>query len=394
VVSPAKPSHASSCCGPEPVIVEAGQAAAIGGCCGDEGGDVAGKRPDYMMWGSGVLVAIGCVAHLVLHGPGVMPESAHEQIGHGGAFEAFRHFAAGTYELLLAMWWGILLGIFFVGLLDRVPRDLVMAALNGKTRMGGLLKATGAGLAFDLCSHGILMVGMKLYERGASIGQTVAFLLASPWNSLSLTIVLIVLVGWWYTLLFIVFSAVIAVITGYLFDSLVAAGRLPDNPARTASDGAPAPRLGDAFSAWWRSLEPSVAGFWNVMRDGLSGSRMVIRWLLFGIALAALIRAVLPADISADWFGATMFGVAATLLAATIIEVCSEGSAPIAADLVNRADAPGNGFAFLMAGVATDYTEVMVLKDTTRSWALALMLPVLAVPQTLMVAIFINWLAA
>ena len=38
----------------------------------------------------------------------------------------------------------------------------------------------------------------------------------------------------------------------------------------------------------------------------------------------------------------------------------SAGSSPIAADLVNRANAPGNGFAFLMAGVATDYTEIIL----------------------------------
>ena len=82
-----------------------------------------------------------------------------------------------------------------------------------------------------------------------------------------------------------------------------------------------------------------------------------------------------------------------TVIAATIVEVCSEGSAPLAADLVTRASAPGNGFTFLMAGVATDYTEIMSLKDTTGSWKLALMLPVLAVPQTLVVAVLLNALA-
>ena len=39
------------------------------------------------------------------------------------------------------------------------------------------------------------MVGMKLYERGASLGQVFAFLIASPWNSLSVTLVLIALIG-------------------------------------------------------------------------------------------------------------------------------------------------------------------------------------------------------
>jgi hypothetical protein len=66
-----------------------------------------------------------------------------------------------------------------------------MGVLGRKEGLGGILRATGAGLLLDLCSHGILLVGMKLYERGASLGQTMAFLIASPWNSISLTIILV-----------------------------------------------------------------------------------------------------------------------------------------------------------------------------------------------------------
>lgn len=306
---------------------------------------------------------------------------------HHGAVD---HFAAGTYELFNTMWWGILLGIVFVGLLDRVPRDLVIAALSGERRFTGILRATAAGVAFDLCSHGILMVGMKLYERGATIGQVVAFLLASPWNSFSLTIILIALIGWWYTLLFILLSAVIGIVTGLIFDALVARGRLPENPARLA-DG-PRPKLGDAWAKFRADTRFGRADIVPMLRAGLAGSRMVLRWLLFGIVLASAIRAFVPADVFSDWFGPTLLGLLLTTIAATIIEVCSEGSAPIAADLVGRAGAPGNGFVFLMAGVATDYTEIMSLRDTTQSWLIALALPLITVPQVLTVGLMINML--
>jgi uncharacterized membrane protein YraQ (UPF0718 family) len=121
--------------------------------------------------------------------------------------------------------------------------------------------------------------------------------------------------------------------------------------------------------------------------DGVKGAKMVIRWIMFGVVLVALLRAFVPLEIFETWFGATVGGLFLTLLAATVIEVCSEGSTPIAADLVNRAGAPGNGFTFLMAGAATDYTEMMVLKDTTKSWKIALFLPLITVPQVL----FIGW---
>ena len=98
----------------------------------------------------------------------------------------------------------------------------------------------------------------------------------------------------------------------------------------------------------------------------------------------------MPEDAFATWFGASFVGLWLTLLAATVIEVCSEGATPIAADLMNRAGAPGNSFTFLMAGVATDYTELLSIRDTTKSWKIALFLPLVAVPQVMLVGFILN----
>jgi len=108
------------------------------------------------------------------------------------------------------------------------------------------------------------------------------------------------------------------------------------------------------------------------------------------VALAYPLGALLPQEAFATWFGATFGGLWLTLLATTVIEVCSEGSTPIAADLLTRAAAPGNSFAFLMAGVATDYTEVMSIRDTTRSWRIALCLPLITVPQIILIGAVLN----
>jgi hypothetical protein len=85
-----------------------------------------------------------------------------------------------------------------------------------------------------------------------------------------------------------------------------------------------------------------------------------------------------------------MMGLFLTLIAATVIEVCSEGSAPMASDLVTRAGAAGNGFTFLMAGVSTDYTEIMVLREVTKSTKFALFLPLLTIPQILILGYILN----
>ena len=286
------------------------------------------------------------------------------------------------------MWWGLLAGMFFVGLLSKVPREVVMRALGRAGTLGGLVRATAAGLCFDLCSHGILLVGMQLYRRGASLGQTAAFLIASPWNSLSLTLILIGLIGLPWTLAFVVLSALVAMIGGWMMDRFVARGVLPGNPN--------AVELKETFhwrselSERWRKATLD-RGFWrDVILSGLRDSRMILRWIFFGVVAAGLIRVLLDPAIFQQYFGPTLLGLFLTLIATTLIEVCSEGSSPIAADLLNRAGAPGNAFTFLMAGVATDYTEIMSLKETTRSWKAALFLPLVTVPQTLVIAWILN----
>lgn len=286
------------------------------------------------------------------------------------------------------MWWGLLAGMTIVGLLSKIPREFVSSLLGRGGTFGGLLRATAAGVLMDLCSHGILLVGMQLYRRGASLGQTMAFLIASPWNSLSLTIILFALIGIRWTLTFIVLSMLVALVTGTVFDSLVRRGSLPRNPNHTSL-----PEDFDFLGEAWRGIRSHRfdGRFWSsLVRNGWKESRMILRWILFGTVLASVIRASLSPEVFSEWFGPTLAGLGLTLIATTIIEVCSEGSSPIAADLLNRGGAPGNGFTFLMAGVATDYTEILSIRETTRSWKVALFLPLITVPQVIVIGWLLN----
>ena len=56
----------------------------------------------------------------------------------------------------------------------RVPREYFNALLGRGDTFGGLVRAAIAGLLLDMCSHGILMIGAKMYERGASLARNKA----------------------------------------------------------------------------------------------------------------------------------------------------------------------------------------------------------------------------
>lgn len=348
--------------------------------CGSEDSTCGPKkgRPDYLLWGS-------FSAIVLLYAGSLFFEAQLLSV------PWLATFSGAVFELMNVMWWSLLMAFLFVGLLDRVPREFVVATLGDGGGFRGIFRATLAGVLMDLCSHGILMVGMKLYERGATIGQTIAFLVASPWNSFSLTIILIALIGIGWTAVFTILSMVIAIIAGLIFHSLMRAGTLPANPNQVD--------LPHDFH-FWREARAGLKKakfdgefFTHVMKDGVTGSKIVLRWIFFGVVLAGLVRASISTEHFQTYFGASLAGLGATVVVATILEICSEGSSPIAADLLNRGGAPGNGFAFLMTGVSTDYTEIMSLQNTTGSWKIALFLPLVTVPQVLVIGWVMNQFA-
>ncbi|WP_281967372.1 permease [Roseovarius nanhaiticus] len=365
---PPRAASAAACCGGGAQTVQVS-------CCGPSASRDAPRwrRFDWMLWGSGAVILVSYLAAFV------MPHDAPLGLG------VFTH---GVQEMMNLMWWGILVGMLAVGLIDRVPRQFVIGIIGRDQGATSLVRAVLAGVLLDLCNHGVLMVGAKLYERGASLGQVFAFLIASPWNSLSLTIIIGVLMGWEWMAIFLVASLVIAFATGLAVEALERAGRVKPNPNRVELPGDF--HLWREAKAGLRKTRYDAAFVQDIARRSVTASRMVLRWLFFGVVLAALIQATVPTEIFETWFGATLIGLFTTLLAATIIEVCSEGSVPIAADLMTRAAAPGNAFTFLMAGVATDYTEILVLREVTGRLKAALLLPLLTVPQVLVIGWALN----
>lgn len=337
-------------------------------CCGTKK-----KKFDYLLWGALVLTAVGYSIHLL-------------------NLPYFETYSMGVFELLNRMFVGLLIGIFFAGLISKIPQQMLAVALGSSNSFKGILRATAAGVLLDLCSHGILLVGMKLYKKGASLGQTMAFLIASPWNSLSLTLILWSLIGFWWMLAFLLLSMIMAIISGLIFDHLENRGVLPKNPSEL--------KIEKNYRFWseLKKLLFKTKNFYpkNIFLTfyhGLQDSKMILKWVFVGTVLASLIRSFASPEQFESLFGPTLLGLALTLIAATIIEVCSEGSTPIAADIFNRAHAPGNSFAFLMAGVSTDYTEIMSLKETTKSWKISLFLPLVTLPQVILISYLINTLS-
>lgn len=296
------------------------------------------------------------------------------------------------WEYLIIVWWALLLGLVFGGCIDYfVPKEYVSKHL-GRNHAQSIVKAVVFGFLMSSCSHGILAIAMELYKKGASTASIVAFLLASPWANMAITILLFGFFGW-KAFLFVGFAIVIALITGFIYEFLDNKGLVEHNP-HTAKfpDGFSLRKdLRQRWLRWRFNVENLLDVAFGVGKGSLRLSEMVLWWLLIGMFIAGIARAYVPETFFHAYMGPTFIGMLVVLVAATVIEVCSEGSSPIAFEIFRQTGSFGNAFIFLMAGVVTDYTEIGLLWSNIGRKT-ALWLPVITVPQVFILAYLFNLL--
>ncbi len=320
-----------------------------------------------------------------------IPAPGRRLIVVGGVFLAvllasFLEPLAALNESLLAylgiVWWAVLIGLVFGGVIDYfVPSGFVVRLLGQRHKMT-LVNAALAGLLMSACSHGILAIAIQLYKKGASVPAVITFLLASPWANLPMTILLFGFFGV-HALLIVGGAMLIALTTGLVFMALDHAGWI--EPSNEAADG-------DDFE--WSGVRnfDAAAALRGVAAGSMSLANMVLWWLLIGVMAAAIIGAYVPSHWFMQYLGPDALGMLVTLAFATVLEVCSEGTSPLAFEIYDRVGVLGNPFVFLLAGVATDYTEIGLLWSNIGRRT-ALWLPAVTVPQILLLGWLLNQVA-
>lgn len=283
-------------------------------------------------------------------------------------------------EYLAKTWWAILLGLFIGGLVEvLVPQEL-MSKWLGKSKKSIFL-AVLLGFLASACSHGILAIAISLYKKGASTAATLAFLLAAPWANIAITILLFSLFGM-KALLIVGGALVIAVGAGFIFRFLEGRGIIEGSRGGEGDKEEKKEGEKRELFGWKRSMGDVFKSAWNL-------AKMVIWWVLLGFLISSILGSYLPEEIFHRYFGINILGMIATLAIATVIEVCSEGSSPMAFELYEKTGAFGNAFIFLQVGVVTDWTEFAIIwKNIGLRAAIALV--AVTVPMVLFFGYLLN----
>ncbi len=289
-------------------------------------------------------------------------------------------FRQAFIDYLRIIWFPVGLGFLFGGIIDHyIPNEYFSKYLARKNKKT-IFYAVGLGFLATACSHGVIALSMELHKKGASGPAVISFLLASPWASLPITLLLI---GFFGAKAFVIILAalVVALTTGLIMQVLEEKQWIEKNKFTIT--------VSQDFSIRKdirKRIREYQFNFQNVWFDikgvalGARGlARMVLHWILLGMVLASLSGAFVPSSIFHRFLGPSLFGLLMTLVLATVLEVCSEGTSPLAFEIYKQTGAFGNAFAFLLGGVITDFTEVSLvwanLGKKTALWMLAIALP-------------------
>jgi hypothetical protein len=301
------------------------------------------------------------------------------------AVPALHPFLIAFNDYVALVWWAVLLGLLIGGVIDRfVPHEYISKFL-AQPRRQTIVNAALLGFLMSACSHGILAIAIQLYKKGASVPAVITFLMAAPWASLPVTILLFSFFGL-KTFAILLAALVIAILSGFFYQFLDRKGLIERGLKPVAKEFSITKDVRKRWKAYSFNAANDIGG---VLRGARTLSKMVLGWILIGVTLASVARAFVPEEIFHHYMGVSIVGMLVTLLLATIIEVCSEGSSPMAFEIYSQTGAFGNSFLFLMAGVATDYTEIGLIWQNIGKKA-ALWLPAVTVPQILLVAYVFN----
>lgn len=256
-------------------------------------------------------------------------------------FDVLRQIAVDFWLVFAEMSPYLLFGFFVAGLLSMlVSRKMVERHLGGPGLLP-LLKAAIFGVPLPLCSCGVIPVSMSLHKQGASKGATLSFLLSTPQTGVDSILVTYSLLG----PVFAIFRPLVALATGVFGGLLVNLfGRATAAPAQ-ATD----PPENSTLNPMWvkRFLDGMRYAFVTLPRD-------IGKPLLLGLAIAAIISALVPEDFFADKLGRGLFAMFVMMVVGIPIYVCASASVPVAAALILKGLSPGAALVFLMTGPATN----------------------------------------
>ena len=265
----------------------------------------------------------------------------------------------------------LILTIYIMGLLRSfISPEKVRLYIQGKSKFLARIMAIILGAFTPFCSCSSVPLFIGFIEAGIPLGVTFSFLIASPMINEIAVIMLLGIVGWEITLMYVLSGLFVAFVGGIIIEKF--------KPERWVEDYVWKVQMGEAQTI---KIDNSLsARHYYAVAEAKEIVRRIWKWVVLGVGLGAAFHGYFPQQ----W--ATNLGETNNLIAvpmATLIGVPLYSSAvgviPLAEAMLTKGVAIGTTLAFMMSIAAISLPELLILKKVIKWQALALFTAIVTV---------------
>jgi len=268
-------------------------------------------------------------------------------------------------EMAFAMGWQILwplvLGFTLSGVVQAVVSHQEMARLLPDDLPATIAKALGLGAASSSCSYAAVAIARALFRKGADFTAATTFEMACTNLVVELALIMLVFLGWQFTLAEFVGAPIMVALLVVLFRSFLNRKML-DQAREQADKGLTGRMEGHAEmdmsvkgdGTLWQRIT-SEQGFTAISHYFVMDAASVWMDIAGGLLISGALAAWVPASFLQSFFVvdhpllAKLWGPIVGPLVAVISFVCSVGNIPLAAVLWNGGISFGGAIAFVFA---------------------------------------------
>lgn len=293
----------------------------------------------------------------------------------GDSVEFFFYDTAKILLLLVLM-------VYVIGWLRAAMHvERVRDYLAGKGRGIGYVLGAGFGAVTPFCSCSSIPLFLGFTTARIPLGITMSFLITSPLINEIAVVLLWGLLGWKFTVIYVVVGMVAGIAGGIIMDALRAErwlqpfllDAMKNAAARAAAvEAGEAPKMGLMERHVFAYAETS-----NIFKK-------VWLWVVVGVGLGAALHGFVPQEWFTENLGAGQWwSVPAAVAIGIPLYTNVTGIIPIMESLLLKGLPLGTTLAFCMSTVAVSLPEVLMLKQVMRWKLLAVFLGLLLVIFTL-----------
>ena len=285
--------------------------------------------------------------------------------------------------------------IFFLLLVMIYVIALIRASMNvervrdylaGKHKGVGYILGSSFGAITPFCSCSSIPVFLGFTSAGIPVGITMSFLITSPLINEVAVLLLLSLLGWKFTVLYVVVGMLVGILGGIFLDAIKAERWLQSFAAKALERG--------QNSTEKNELKPVESLSFKARHNFAKAEMLEIfgrvwKWVIIGVGLGAALHGFVPDGWIQEHLGnGQWWSVPAAVLLGIPLYSNATGVIPVMESLIKQGLPIGTTLAFCMSTVAASFPEFILLKQVMQWKLLAVLFAVLLIAFTLIGWIF------